>query len=112
MEMIALYSKILSQLNDTIVAMTEPAFDALMQAGTVEQRRRAARELLDVQHARLVLGNMVLADIAARLKENEKAFLDGIESLDEALERLEDIEAILGTVSTVLKIVGRVVTLL
>jgi len=55
---------------------------------------------------------LVLADIAARMKENEKAFLDGIESLDEALERLEDIEAILGTVSTVLKIVGRVVTLL
>jgi hypothetical protein len=111
MEMIALYSKILSQLNQTVVVMTEPAFDALMQAGTVEQRQRAARELLDVQHARLVLGNVVLADIATRLKENEEAFRDGIETLDEALGRLEDIEAILNAVATVVKIVGRVVTL-
>jgi hypothetical protein len=112
MEMIALYSRILSELNETVVAMTEPAFDALMQAGTIEQRQRAARQLLDVQHARLALGNVVLADIASRLKANEQAFLDGIDALEAALARLEDIEAILNTVATVVKIVGQVVTLL
>jgi hypothetical protein len=59
-----------------------------------------------------VLGNVVLADIAAALKANEQDFLDGIKRLEESLAQLEDIEAILNTVSTFVSIVGRVVTLL
>ena len=60
----------LSDLNSTIVRMTSPRFDALLQRGSAEDRLRAMREILAVEKARLVLGNAVLKDIAAKLKEN------------------------------------------
>ena len=112
MDMIELYTQILRQLNEAIVRMTSAEFDRLLRGATVEERQRAARQLLEVERARLVLGNAVLANIAQELKKNEKAFEKGIESLDAALERLDNVAKVLNTVSKVVSLVGRVVSLL
>lgn len=112
MDMIELYTQILRQLNEAIVRMTSAEFDRLLRGATVEERQRAARQLLEVERARLVLGNTVLASIAQELKNNEKAFEKGIASLDAALERLDNVATVLNTVSKVVSLVGRVVSLL
>jgi hypothetical protein len=107
----SLYATLLSDLNDTIVRMTSPRFDALLQRGSAEDRLRAMREILAVEKARLVLGNAVLQDIAAQLKANEAALLEGRENLAQALERLESIAKVLNTVSKFLEAIGKVVAL-
>jgi hypothetical protein len=106
-----LYATLLSDLNSTIVRMTSPRFDALLQRGSAEDRLRAMREILSVERARLVLGNAVLQDIAAKLKENEPALIEGRENLEEALDRLENIAKVLNTVSRFLEVIGKVVAL-
>ena len=112
MDMIELYTQILRQLNEAIVRMTSAEFDRLLRGATVEERQRAARQLLEVERARLVLGNAVLANIAQDLKKNEEEFEKGIASLDAALERLDNVATVLNTVSKVVSLVGRVVSLL
>lgn len=106
-----LYVKVLRQLNETVLRMTSADFDALLQGGAVEDRQRAARALLDVQHARLALGNAVLSDIAEKLKANEQAFIDGENELDTQLKNLAKIDAVLDTIGKFVKLVGSVVTL-
>ena len=112
MDMIELYTQILRKLNEAIERMTSAEIDLLLQDATAEARQRAARQLLDVQRARLVLGNAVLATIAQDLKKNEKEFEKGIASLDRALEKLDSVAKVLNTVSKVVTLVGRVVALL
>lgn len=48
-----------------------PEWDAKVHAAPPDQRRQALAEVLRVQHARLLLGNAVLQDIAEELKSNE-----------------------------------------
>ena len=106
-----LYATLLSDLNNTIDRMTSPRVDAVLQRGSAEDRRRAMLEILAVEKARLVLGNAVLQDIAAKLKENEPALIEGRENLVEALDRLESIAKVLNTVSRFLEVIGKVVVL-
>src|SRR3712207_5535279 len=111
MDSTTLYSSVLTELNRTIVRKTSPEFDSLLQQGTVVERQRAARELLNVQQARLVLGNAVLGAIAEKLKANEQAFMDGRQELEAALDRLESIESVLTTIGKFVGVVGRVVAI-
>ena len=112
MDMIELYTRILRGLNEAVERMTSAEFDRLLRGATVEERQRAARQLLEVERARLVLGNAVLANIAQDLKKNEEEFEKGIASLDKALEKLDSVAKVLNTVSMVVSLVGRVVSLL
>src|SRR5436190_16541396 len=102
-----LYAALLAALNNTIVSMTSPRFDAVLQSGSAEDRLAAMREILAVEKARLVLGNAVLQEIAAKLKETEPALIAGRESLEEALGRLESIAKVLNTVSSFLGVIGK-----
>jgi len=106
-----LYATLLSDLNSTIVRMTSPRFDAVLQSGSAEDRLRAMREILAVEKARLVLGNAVLQEIATKLKENEPELIEGRESLEKALDHLESITKVLDTVSSFLDVIGKVVSL-
>jgi hypothetical protein len=110
-DMAGLYAMLLSDLNSTIIRMTSPRFDAVLQSGSAEDRLQAMREILAVEKARLILGNAVLQDIAAKLKENEPELLEGREALEEALDRLENIAKVLDTVSSFLQVIGKVVPL-
>ncbi|HET7619388.1 MAG TPA: hypothetical protein VFK20_12830 [Vicinamibacterales bacterium] len=105
------YASVLVDLNAALLAMTSPRFDALLQKSPQQQRVRALRQLVDVQHARLVFGNAVLREIAGRLERNEDALATGQAAARRALERLDNLPTVLRTVGRLLTLVGRVVPL-
>ena len=112
MDATQLYSSTLELLNATILRMLSPEWDAKVQAASPEQRQKALAEMLQVQHARLVLGNAVLQDISGQLKANEQGLLDGQKALQAALAKLATVESVLNTISSLINIVARVVPLL
>src|SRR2546429_6765846 len=72
MDSAQIYSSTLEQLNKTVVRLTSPEWDAKVQGAPPEQRQEALAELLRVQHARLVLANAALQEIAEQLKRSEE----------------------------------------
>jgi len=112
MDAAQLYSSTLEQLNALILKMLSPEWDAKVQSAPQDQRQQALGELLRVQHARLVLGNAALQEIAEKLKANEQALLDGQRALKAALDKLATVESVLKTVSSLINVVARVVPLL
>jgi hypothetical protein len=105
-----LYSSTLEQLNRILVTMLSPDWDALLQEATPTRRRAALRALLRVQHARLVLGNAVLQEIAEDLKKNEAALVEGQRSVQSALDRLASVSAVLTAVGGLVDVITRIVT--
>ena len=111
MDATQLYSSTLEQLNQVIIKMTSLEWDAKIQASPPDQRQQALVELLHVQHARLVLGNAVLQDIAQKLKSNEKDLVDGQQAVQEALDKLATVASVLTAISTLITVVARIVPL-
>jgi hypothetical protein len=105
------YSETLGQLNDTLVRMTSPEWDALMHRASGEERRRALKEMLRIQQARLVLGNAELQGISEKLKANEEDLKAGTKALKGELEKLDNAVKVLDTVTGFVDIVARVVPL-
>ncbi len=105
----SLRNKTLRELRQTIRAMMSPEWDVALTGASEEELNKAARTLLAAQRARLRLQNATLAEIRDRLIEHETALRAGIESLDEALEDLEDVKRVLGAAAAVLAAVGRVI---
>lgn len=112
MDSAQIYSSTLEQLNMTVVKLTSPEWDAKVQGATPEQRKNALAELLRVQHARLVLGNAALQDIAQQLKTNEQSLLDGQKALKAELDKLATVEGVLKATSSLLNVVARIVPLI
>jgi len=112
MDATQLYSSTLESLNSIILKMLSPEWDAKLQAASTDARQSALAQLLQVQHARLVLGNAVLQEISAELKDNEQALLDGQKALQVALDKLATVESVLITVNSVINVVARMVPLL
>ncbi len=112
MDSAQIYSSTLEQLNKTVVRLTSPEWDAKVQGAPPEQRQNALAELLRVQHARLVLANVALQDIAAQLKTNEQNLLDGQKALQAELDKLATVEAVLKAVSSLVNVVARIVPLI
>jgi hypothetical protein len=100
------------QLQETFLAMTSPEWDLALEGKPPGVRERAAKILLSTQEARLRLENAELAHIRDKLLENEKALEVGRQEVTRALERVQEIEAVLRAVSSFLGIVGRIVTIL
>lgn len=67
--------------------------------------------LVHCQEARLVLENAQLAEIRDKLKENEASLIEGRDRLKKSLERLHQVQGVLGAVSSLLSIVSRIVKL-
>lgn len=112
MDATQLYSSTLEQLNQIIVKMTSPEWNANVQGSPPDQRQQALSELLRVQHARLVLGNEVLQDISEDLKGNEKDLLDGQAAVQAALDSLAAVQTVLTAVSSLINVVARIVPIL
>ena len=112
MDAAQIYGQVLNDLSRTVVRMTSPEFDLLLQQGTTEERQRAGRELLRLQQARLVLGNVALQSIVGELKGNEEAFVQGRTEVRRALERLENVAQVLNSITSFVNLVARVVPLL
>ena len=107
-----LYSDLLAQLNETLLRMTSPEWDAASHLGTVEERRRALRQMLAIQQLRLALGNAVLLGITEKLKANESDLENGRKSVREALTSLDHFGRVLDTIANFIAIAGRIVPLL
>ena len=112
MDATQLYSSTLEQLNQIIIKMTSPEWNANVQASPPDQRQQALIEVLRVQHARLVLGNAVLQDIAEDLKANEQALLDGQAAVRAAIDALAAVQTVLTAVSSLINVVARIVPIL
>ena len=111
MDSAQIYSSTLEQLNKTVVRLTSPEWDAKVQGAPPEERRQALAELLRVQHARLVLANAALQEIAEGLKANEQNLLDGQKALEGALDKLATVESVVKAVSSLINVVARIVPL-
>src|SRR5271169_5017242 len=94
-----IYSMTLSQLDATELSMTSPEGDALIQAASPDDHRRAVQMLLDVHEARLSLGNATLLAIAAKLQANEAALVAGTAAVQKALDALNSLTQVLNTVN-------------
>jgi hypothetical protein len=112
MDATQLYSSTLEELNQALVKMTSPEWDALVQAAPPDQRGQALTELLRVQQARLVLGNAVLQDIVEKLKANEQALLDGIKAVQSALNTEATVDSVLKAVGSLIDVIAKVAPLL
>ena len=112
MDSAQIYSSTLEQLNKTVVRLTSPEWDAKVQGAPPEQRQEALAELLRVQHARLVLANAALQEIAEPLKANEQNLLDGQKALQLELDKLATVEAVLKAISSLVNVVARIVPLI
>lgn len=99
MEAASIYFQTLSQLDETELAMTSPAGDALIQAASPANRPAAAQMILSVHQARLALGNANLQSIADKLKTNEGAIEVGTAAVKVAVTALGNLTEILNTVS-------------
>src|SRR5207249_63731 len=108
MDSAQIYSSTLEQLNKTVVRLTSPELDAKVQGAPPEQRQEALAELLRVQHARLVLANAALQEIAEQLKANEQNLLDGQKALQLELDKLATDEAVLKAISSLVNVVARI----
>ena len=111
MDLAHLYADILKGLGDALVKMTSPQWDEMMQAGTAEQRRRAALLMLQTQEARLTLANATLSEIVDKLRENEDELQDGFNGLRTALDRFTSVESVLNGISSVISVSSRLVPL-
>ncbi len=107
-----IYSDLLAQLNETLLCMTSPEWDAASHRGSAGERRRALRQMLDIQQLRLALGNAVLLGIMEKLKANEADLENGRKHLREALTSLEQFGRVLDTIASYITIAGRIVPLL
>jgi hypothetical protein len=112
MDSAQIYSSTLEQLNKTVVRLTSPEWDAKVQAAPPEQRQNALVELLRVQHARLVLANEELQDIADKLKANEQSLLDGQKALQAELDKLASVGAVLNAITSLVNVVARIIPLI
>ena len=112
MDASSLYSQTLSHLDATELRMTSPEGDALIQAASKDDHKKAVRVLLDVHQARLALGNASLQSIASKLKANEQAILDGTKAVQGALKGLNNLAQILNAVGDLIGIVAKIVPVL
>ena len=112
MDAAQIYSLTLQQLNKTVVRLTSPDWDAKVQGASSEQRQNALAELLRVQHARLVLGNAAMQDIAQQLKANEQSLLDGQKALQAELDKMATVESVLNAISSLVNVVAKVLPLI
>jgi hypothetical protein len=106
-----LYSSTLDRLNKIREKMLSAEWDAKLQRASQTERLRAVELLLDVQHARLVLSNAILQDIAEDLKKNEADLRAGQNDVQAKLDKLDAVASVLDTIGKFIGIVGRIVSL-
>jgi len=101
----------LQALQEAIVKMTTSAWDLALlgQPAGVAEQAKAERRRLNL--ARTALENAQLADIRDQLQANDDDLASGRQRLAGALEDIQQVQAVLGAVSSILGVVGRVVAL-
>lgn len=79
--------------------------------GTEEQKQDFNRARTDIIVARNKIENTTLEGIARRLEENDESLRQGMENLNEEIERLQNLINILNTINRVAGILARIILL-
>ena len=101
----------LKQVRTTFLKMSSAEWDLALMNKSDEEKKKADIEYARLQRARLRLGNAELAKIRNNLLKNEQDLEKGRVHVAKALQNLKDVKAVLGTVSSFLDVIGRVVAL-
>lgn len=107
-----IFAHLLQELNTILLTMTSPEWDAVSQKGGVEERRRALRQMLDIQQLRLALGNALIESLTEQLQANEKDLEEGGRKVRKAMNSLEEFSKVLDTVGEFVTIAARIVPLI
>jgi len=110
MDTVHLYTDVLKVLGDTLVRMTGPQWDAMLQTASREERSKAATLMMQAQTARLTLANAALNEIVDE-RQTEDDLASGVRRLREALDRFDRVEQVLNGISSVVSTVARVIPL-
>ena len=102
----------LKQLRQARTEMMSLGWMLALEDADEQTRKQAALELLRTQQAIRKLENAELADIRDRLIDNEAELEAGTRRLETALQDLDDVRQVLGAVTGLLKVVGRVIKLI
>jgi hypothetical protein len=101
----------LKQVRATFLKMASPRWDVALRRKPQKVKTQAALAFARVQRARLRLGNAQLADIRDKLVQNEADLEKGRQRVAKALQDLNRVKRVLGTVSSFLDIVARIISL-
>lgn len=110
-DLAGLYTKTLKTIGDTLVTMTSPEWDAVMQDATVQQRTDASLLMIRLQESRLTLANTALNDILDQMRANEDSLQKGIDRLQSALDALDKVNNVLKSISSILATIAKIVPL-
>ena len=102
----------LKQLHAARMAMMSARLMLALDKQGKKTRALAANELMSVNHAIQRLKNEQLPNIRDKLLQNEAALARGANRLNGALKNLNEVKPVLRAVSSLLLIVGRVVSMM
>lgn len=105
-------SMTLKQLRATRKAMFSAQWMLALQDADPTTKSDAARQMLMVNHAIMVMENKELSEIRDQLIANEAALSAGAQSLSQALANLGQVKNVLSAITGFLGIVGRIVPLM
>lgn len=105
-------SMTLKQLRATRNAMFSAQWMLALEDADPATKTDAARQMLMVNHAIMVMENKELSEIRDQLVANEAALSAGSQSLSQALANLGEVKNVLSAVTGFLGIVGRIVPLM
>ncbi len=105
-----IYSQTLASLNATRATMVSPEWHAELDNGSKQDRMNASKKLLDVQAAISALAIANLSKIADKMCAQEQAIKSSTAGLTAALKQLDRVADVLSAVSTLLTVVGKIVS--
>ena len=106
------YSLTLSTLISARAALLTPEWQEALDNQTAKVRLSASESLLDIQRAIAGLSNAVLAHVAEQMKAQEEALHSATANLNEALEKLDNVQGVLANVTSFVNVVAKIVPLI
>ena len=106
------YSMTLSTLIAARAALLTPEWQEALDNQTAQVRLLASESLLDIQRAIASLSNAVLAHIAEQMNAQEEALQSATANLEEALEKLDNVQGILVNVASFVNVIAKIVPLI
>ena len=106
------YSMTLSTLIAARAALLTPEWQEALDNQTAQVRLLASESLLDIQRAIASLSNAVLAHIAEQMNAQEEALQSATANLEEALEKLDNVQGILVNFASFVNVIAKIVPLI